>query len=385
MGRSTPFATLCERVRFAGDLPENHSLGPAAQQRAALAGRLCADGVRVTPTLTPDLHRASKLAAERVGLDQEPEVFVVARADVNACTPCLGQEARPLVILTSGLVKLLVTDELVFVIGHELGHLGMEHGEVHAPDGLPGDGDGLRTMAVRRAAEISADRVGLLAARSLFGAALVMVKTASGLGERHLRLDVQSFLDQIRHDPDGVNREWELTRGHPSLPLRLRAMIRFADSSEYLQQTGTGMEGTDLGEIDQEVQGWMSAIGGGRLRATADERLARSVAWLAAALVALDEHPAAEVRAAAGNEADESLVDRALGFAQHQTGDVVAGRLVTSARELARMDRGSLDQLQQAGSRLSEASGRDWRSTQAFACLQGIGRPAAAAEEAGEP
>ena len=76
----------------------------------------------------------------------------------------------------------------------------------------------------RKKAEISADRVGLLASRDFESAARSLLKASFGLSERNLNLDIPALLDQIEE----IKGHPELISGafasHPLLPIRLKSL-----------------------------------------------------------------------------------------------------------------------------------------------------------------
>lgn len=142
-------------------------------------------------------------------------------------------------VLSSGAVNTLSENELEYVIGHELGHAQFAHIEV--PTGYllqRGSLEPRHRMLVtswHRAAEISADRFGLLCCGSLRTAATALFKTLSGLTLANASVDPSEFAAQWEDLAEEVIRaghddHWELT--HPFPPLRMKAMILFAEASK---------------------------------------------------------------------------------------------------------------------------------------------------------
>lgn len=56
----------------------------------------------------------------------------------------------------------------------------------------------IAVMQLSQCAEISADRIGLLASGSLQSACSALLKSAAGLGEPYLKPNITSFLNQFR-------------------------------------------------------------------------------------------------------------------------------------------------------------------------------------------
>jgi hypothetical protein len=273
-------------------------------------------GLRVTAGLTPKLHEVLLATAQRLHLSVEPEAYVLPDPSPNAYAPIFGTQDRPLLILNSGIVELLCPSELQFVIGHELGHLGLGHPGMPENDHFNNELEKLKRLSVSRASEISADRVGLIATSSLVISANVKIKLASGLSSSHLRPDVESFLRQLDRDGDQSSHEWELYQIHPSLPLRLWALIQFSKTDIYARMTQQGMSGVDLQEADRVISERLAALGDGKLSKMEQESFDLAVLWLGAALVFDDEIIEDHEREMLKSLVDEELAQKALTFAE---------------------------------------------------------------------
>jgi hypothetical protein len=279
------FADICQRVRFSLDEPiRTEDLQGSV---ADLVAQVRANGLQVTRTTVPRIASVVERVCQRVGLEGLAETYIVNDPSSNAFVPLGGGLKRPVVILTSGLVTLLDVNELAFAVGHELGHYGFKHAQ---KEGSPDETelDALQRRSAQRYTEVSADRVGLLATGSVFVAAKVMVKIASGLPAELLGLDVDAFIRQAERDPDELSREWELNATHPSLPLRMWALIRFAHSGLFARLSGQGRGGQRIEEIDQDIEQRMALLGDGRLSEVEQKHYETALVWAAAALVIED-------------------------------------------------------------------------------------------------
>lgn len=282
------FLGICESVRFSDDCPQgNAELTEHAV--AQYAARMRAEGLRVTGALTPTLHDRITEVAKDLRLDEVPEVFVVSDPSPRACAPCISRNQRPLIVLTSGIVELLDSQEIRFVIGHELGHFGLAHTPATARTEAASEYGRVAESYVHRASEISADRVGLIAVRSLVTCGVVMVKLISGLSSRHIQLDVGGFLRQLEQTEAETDRVWEAFTSHPSLPLRLRALIWFAETSVYSSLVEAGTAGRSLTEVDSDVSSALDALGGGLLPELEQQHVDLCAAWLAGSLAFQDD------------------------------------------------------------------------------------------------
>jgi len=313
------FRALCTSVRFHDDVGSEESAAAAAEHGRQTIARLNADSLRVTPTLTPEIYRAVEAVAKALKLRNVPRAYVTADPSINAAAPLVADDQDPILMMTSGLVELLSAAELRFPIAHELGHTGLrhQHDRVSGPPGSDGKTElqTLQDYARQRAAELSADRVGMIATGSLFTAAGVMIKTASGLSSEHVRLDVDGFLKQLeREGAVNVDREWELHTSHPMLPMRLRALVKFSESDVYLKLTGTGQRGRPLKEVDAEVASWLAELGHGALATMEARRAMLAAVWAMILLIAQAGVPAGKFLAGAKDVLDTEQTKKAIRF-----------------------------------------------------------------------
>ena len=170
-----------------------------------------ADNVRVTTRMLPRLHKYLGWGCKILDLD-EPELYVTLDPVPNAYT--FGHK-KPFIVLTSALVDLLGDEELLFVIGHELGHIKSGHvlytilarnianiiaaiGQATLGIGaLLGQGLVVALHDWYRKAELTADRAGLLCVQDLDPCVNVFMKLAGGGGRLWAEMDRHEFLHQI--------------------------------------------------------------------------------------------------------------------------------------------------------------------------------------------
>ncbi|MCL4741181.1 MAG: M48 family metallopeptidase [Phycisphaerales bacterium] len=234
-------------VRFRGDAEGERRLREDESLRGSLGSacwkgstrdsrrRLLAGAVRVRADLAPGAWRAAERVRERSGDGTRVELYVHSSAEINAAVTCGGD--RLLVILTSAAVERLDEEELSFVLGHELGHgvyghLAMPIGGV--PRGMSAR-DAMRVMAWQRAAEVSADRAGLLCCGSVGAAASALFKSLSGLSLAGGRVEPGALAEQWSELADAVAMgetagAWAAT--HPFVPLRARALLHYWESDQ---------------------------------------------------------------------------------------------------------------------------------------------------------
>lgn len=204
----------------------------AARRRQALRASLLGNAVRVDRKVVPHLAAACDALVERLPQLGTIESYVFNDPRINAFVS--RGRSRILVGLSSGAVNSLNGDELAFVIGHELGHAFFEHTDIDA-NGLAAQAQlapkvCMRLRAWQRAAEISADRAGLMCCDSLEAAASALFKSVSGLSGEGIEVRPEEFAGQWRHLAEevadsGERQQWEFS--HPFPPLRMMAMLLY--------------------------------------------------------------------------------------------------------------------------------------------------------------
>ena len=328
-----PFRAACESVRFPLDCAD----GARTMDRRALPdllARVRSDSLRIGPTSAPAIWRTVERVCERLHLEVEPEVYVVADPTLNAFAPVVAGDARPVVILHSGLVQLLTASELAFAIGHELGHLGLGHAHMPASNS-DNELDALKERSRQRYSELSADRVGLLATASTLVASTVMVKSASGLPDHLLGFDPSAFMAQVERADEEGSRVWELDKTHPALPFRLWALVRFAASDEYHELTGGAARSVPLGEVDAEIAAALDRMGDGRLGELEESAVDLALTWAGALIVmhdgVVEDHERDELEALVGSD----RARRALEFGGGQGLGAIRAKLRESVARMA--------------------------------------------------
>lgn len=281
--RRTSFEEVCHRVRFSLDEPGS-TADEGSNTVADFVAKVRSEGLQVTRTTVPRIAGVVERVCARVGLEGLAETYILNDPSCNAFVPVGASTGRPIVVLTSGLVTLLDINEISFAVGHEIGHCGFGHSTRDSRGSAEYELEALSQRSALRYAEVSADRIGLLATASVFVAARAIIKLASGLPAEFLGLDVDAFVKQAERDPDELSREWELNSTHPSLPLRMWALICFAHSSPFAELSGQGRGGRNLEEVDKEIEKRLAGLGDGRLTEVEQNTYELALVWAALAL-----------------------------------------------------------------------------------------------------
>jgi Zn-dependent protease with chaperone function len=193
----------------------------------------------VTPQSMPDLAQVMQRGVARL----QPgavEAYVVSSAELNAYT--FGLSTPKTVVLYSALFQVMDEDEILFILGHELGHVALGHtwlnSLVGGMAGIPASFSAAVLLNIaflwwNRACEYSADRAGLLACGKPEKAVSALVKLGVGtrapgrynLEEIYRRLDAED--DQFIGDLN------ETLATHPLLIHRIRELRKYTASEPY--------------------------------------------------------------------------------------------------------------------------------------------------------
>lgn len=215
---------LAASVRFRGDEVQRHTSAQTGPLIHRHHDEMLLEGLLISHAVTPVLERSLQAVCDRLYLPRSSvNAFVWNNPAVQAdCV--IVDESFCILRFTSGLVNLMTAREAMFVIGHELAHFLF----LHVPLKSQTTGDpSLEGYAAERSRELSADRIGLIGCGDLNPAARAIIKTASGLDEKHLRFDVSAFLRQaLQLNTDSVALSGVST--HPSLLVRCRALMWFS-------------------------------------------------------------------------------------------------------------------------------------------------------------
>jgi len=212
--------------------------------------------LKVNPKNFPEVNAILSEACDILSLDRQPELYFQWSYNINAFTA--GVE-KPILVLNTGCIDLLSPEELLYVIGHELGHIKSKHVLYYqAASYLPiltqaignmtlGIGSLLTTglqLALfhwKRMSEFTADRAGLLVCQDPQVAAKAMVKMA-GLPQQYFNNNlVDDFMQQAKefesYDYDTIDHLVKIfsTMGqsHPWTVMRGAELFKWVDNGKY--------------------------------------------------------------------------------------------------------------------------------------------------------
>ncbi len=231
---------------------------------------LLARSLRLSEAMAPEVWAAAGRARDALGLDVALEVYQSAGRE-NAVIHRV--RAPALVEIQGRLLTLLDGPSLVAVFGHELGHF-LAHG-LEGPVGAAGalasavleaGEEPARRLAARLSmtCELTADRFGLLACRSLDAVLRLEMACTTGLPTEALTWDPRAYLAQCTELMEACLRDGTYAQGmsHPEHNLRAWAAWLFSESDVYRSLTGDGPGTRPLAEVDALIG---KVLGGGDL------------------------------------------------------------------------------------------------------------------------
>ncbi|MCQ2075452.1 MAG: M48 family metallopeptidase [Bacteroidaceae bacterium] len=207
--------------------------------------------LKITKQNYPQIYRYLENTCRILDLKKIPELYMAWDYSINACT--IGAE-NPIIILNSGLVDLCDDDEIMFILGHECGHIKSNHMLYHMMaqllnwgiDSIPGGSliaSGLQFSIYywNRMSEFTADRAGLLCCQNQDAMIRAFIKMAGLPLNQFDNIRPESFIQQARDfkmlDYDGMNKVVKFLsiadETHPWTVMRSAELIKWIDNGEY--------------------------------------------------------------------------------------------------------------------------------------------------------
>jgi Zn-dependent protease with chaperone function len=192
--------------------------------------------VRCSKKAYANIFNISKLAAYRLNIPLYP-VYIELNPKINAYTS--GFWGDHWIILYSGLLNHLAVDEVLFVIGHEMGHIKKEHTtwlNLSSPTSnyaLPIITDILRVIFNNwhLKSEYSADRAGLIATKKLSISTSALIKL---IGEKD-SIKIEEYLKEFENkSSDPLFKIGEYFQDHPYIPNRIKKLQEFAKNKKEM-------------------------------------------------------------------------------------------------------------------------------------------------------
>lgn len=164
-----------------------------------------AEGINVTPQCMPSIHRQIIEACRILDMKEVPDCSTDWFYNISSFS--VGEKKKR-IVLQSGAVDLLTSEELYFLIGHEIGHMKCGHKTYHMLTEAmyrPVVGSDLEIwmslikmplLNWYRVSDFSADRMGLLCCQDIDVALTTMIKKAGLPKKYYNQVHVKSFIQQ---------------------------------------------------------------------------------------------------------------------------------------------------------------------------------------------
>jgi Zn-dependent protease with chaperone function len=213
--------------------------------------QLMGQAIHVTPKQCAKVYRLFKEAADILDM-HEPDLFLMSNPKANAFT--FGVE-RPFIVVHSGLVDMLTEEELMGVLGHELGHVKAGHVLYRSIamflaelaknflgfGTLANMGLAIAMYDWSRKSELTADRAELLVTQDVETCIRINMKLAGGSNTVYAQTDHDEFLRQADHYEDidytTLNKIYkllnELWLTHPVPVYRAKEIKLWSETKQY--------------------------------------------------------------------------------------------------------------------------------------------------------
>ena len=222
--------------------------------------------LKVTPDNYPAIYEYMKYAAQILDVKKLPELYIEWGYNINACT--VGAE-NPIIVINSGLIDLCDDDEIMFVIGHELGHVKSNHMLYHMMaqvinyiiDAIPFGSIAAAPLQYAlyywdRMSEFTADRAGLMACQNKEAAIRAFMKMSGMTIKQFNDLNYQTFIQQAADfkqlDYEGLNKIIKLISiadaSHPWTVMRAAELLNWISSGDYSKFVPISIENSGISQ-----------------------------------------------------------------------------------------------------------------------------------------
>tara|TARA_B100000579_G_scaffold35003_1_gene24455 strand:+ start:713 stop:1852 length:1140 start_codon:yes stop_codon:yes gene_type:complete len=242
---------------------------------------LLSSSVKVSESLFPKIAKSIDNVFLRLGIKNNFNFFITANhVETQAACAMMPQSLNAEIIITSKMIELLNSEELESVIAHEISHFYYQHSLYPTIDKARNRTEYLNFLHLSRAAEISADRAGLLGSGNIENSLRAMLKISTGLGDEHISFNFSSYLDQLRELKELKGNQNLLYSTHPTFLNRMQALIWFSMSNEYNDFFKTDKKGVyDLKTVDEKINESIKKVTGNELEVSNKEVINKALLW----------------------------------------------------------------------------------------------------------
>ncbi len=285
-------------IKYTGDDPYSFGLKENEFQpdkSESLRKGLLTNSLRITKEMFPEINETIDTVIQNLKIDANVESFITS--DPSPQAMCITQlnSVDFIIVITSSLLELLSPAELSFVIGHEIGHYVFEHYKYPRPQENESQLEKFNKLQLSRSAEISADRMGLLATigdkskTNIEIAVSSMIKVASGVSDKYFKLNISSYLNQGRDLVQLSGNEDSIHSTHPVFPDRVPALMQFEISQPYYEFIKNDkISSLDKNKLDISIEKNMRAHSGNALEEHIKDIASGFTIWSTMMLIHID-------------------------------------------------------------------------------------------------
>lgn len=242
--------------------------------------------LRVQKELLPDFYELCQDVKKKLKVKEEVDFYITGDSDVNAFSLAAEDEGEHHIVnVNSALFDLMSTDELRFVIGHELGHLINKDTAlarlinfVFPPEAAVPVTLQYKIRLHEQLAELVADRYGYMATENLGVCVTAFFKMASGLDLEKMNVSIDALIADNNRRLEYFLKDKGISRSsHPVNPIRVQALNLFAtcESQEELHKGMDELISILLKVGDSELDEYMARFiaSAGLIVASSDKRV----------------------------------------------------------------------------------------------------------------
>lgn len=244
--------------------------------------------LKVEKELLPDFYQLCHEVKEKLGVKDKVDFYITGDSSVNAFSVAAESEGEPHIVnINSALFDLMTTDELRFVVGHELGHLLNKDTAlarliqfVFPPNAEVPVTLQYKIRLHEQLAELVADRYGYMAVENLDVCVTAFFKMASGLDLVKMNVSIEALLADNNRRLEYFLKDKGMSRAsHPVNPIRVQALNLFAKSKSK-EDLDKGMEELiaillKVGDCEQDEYTAKFIASAGLIVANADDNIAK--------------------------------------------------------------------------------------------------------------
>ena len=207
--------------------------------------------LKITKDNCPLIYEYLEYACHILDLKKIPDLYTQWSYDINAFT--VGSE-NPIIVLNTGLLDLCDDDEIMFIIGHECGHIKSNHMLYHmmgqmingALDLIPFGNIAKAPLKIslyywNRMSEFTADRAGLLCCQNKDAAIRAFMKMSGLPKSQYNNINTEAFISQAANfrelDYNAMNSMVRFIsivgESHPWTVMRAAELIKWVDDGHY--------------------------------------------------------------------------------------------------------------------------------------------------------